>query len=326
MNIISEAQFDAFKAFLDKHEFFFIAGHKEPDGDCVYSCLAMGEILSKMNLEYQLINAGPFKRNEIAETASFFTSTPQFLSEPERKKTGLIILDCSEMHRLGEIDGDLSNLDTFTIDHHLTADVKENCIIDSTAPATCCLLQQLYEKFIGDLDKKTATYIFLGQSTDTGYFKFLGSDSQLVFLQTARLVKAGVNPREIYDKITGGRPYSTRKLLGVLLTRAERACNDKLVITWETLEDTKKFGQEGRDSDSLYSILLSTTGVEVVVFLRQDTEFTCTAGLRSKKDCDVSAIAAKFGGGGHKNASGLSVQGRLENLIPEIKKEFAKVL
>lgn len=326
MKIISDEQFNSFKEFLKKHEFFFVIGHKEPDGDCVYSCLTMGEILKKLDLEYQLLSAGPFKRNEIAEYSSLFTDTPQFLSEPERKKTGLIILDCSEMTRLGEIDGDLTNLDTFIFDHHLTADVKENCIIDSTSPATCSILQQVYEKFVGDLDKKTATYIFLGLSTDTGYFRFLGLDSEEVFLQTARLVKAGVNPREVYDKITGGKPYSTRKLLGVLLSRAERACNDKLVITWETLEDTQKFGLEGRDSDALYSLLLSATGVEAVVFLRQDTEYSCTAGLRSNKDCDVSAIAAKFGGGGHKNASGLSVQGRLEKLIPEIKKEFAKVL
>ena len=59
-----------------------------------------------------------------------------FLSENERKKTGLLICDCSEFHRLGEIDGDLKNLDTFIIDHHKTADCPENaeCIIALDAP------------------------------------------------------------------------------------------------------------------------------------------------------------------------------------------------
>ncbi len=324
MKVITEEQIKSFKDFLNAHKFFFVIGHKEPDGDCVYSCLAIKNILKKLNFEYQLLNAGPFKRNEISEFEDLFTNTPVFLSEPERKETGLIILDCSELKRLGEIDGDLTGLDTFIIDHHLTADVTENCIIDPSAPATCCIIQQLYEKLIGPVDSETANFIFMGQSTDTGYFKFLGNDSSEVFLQTARLVQSGVNPRKVYDKITGGRPYSTRKLLGVLLSRTERYCNDKLALTYETLEDTKKYGQEGRDSDALYSLLLASEGIEAVAFLRQDTEYSCTGGLRSRDDCNVSEIAAHFGGGGHKNASGFSVQGKLENLIPEIKKEFSK--
>ncbi len=326
MKTVSDRQIESFKNFLNTHDFFFIAGHKEPDGDCVSSSLAVSCILKKLNLEFQLLNEGPFKRNEISEFEKYFSKEPQFLSKPERKKTGLIIVDCSELKRLGELEAELKGLDTFIIDHHLTALETDTSIIDSSAPAACCIVQQIYEKVIGELDEEAASYIFFGQSTDTGWFRFLGTDSENVFTQTARLVKAGVNPRTMYDKITGGRPYSTRKLLGILLSKAERYCNNKLVITYETLEDTKKYGQEGRDSDSLYSLLLSAEGVEAVAFLRQDTEFSCTGGLRSRKDCDVSAIAAKFDGGGHKNAAGFSCQGKVENLITEIKKEFSKVL
>jgi len=304
MKIITDEQIKEFKAFLDAHNFFYVIGHKEPDGDCIYSCLGMARLLDKLNLEYQLLNAGPFKRNEVADKAEFFSDKPAFLSEPELKKTGLIMLDCSELKRLGEMGDDLKGLDTFIVDHHLTASVTENCIIDPSSPATCCLIQQLYEKLAGPLTKEVAEYIFFGQSTDTGYFP----------------------SRKTYDKITGGKPYSTRKLLGVLLERSEKYFNDKFIITWETMEDTKKYGLEGRDSDSLYSLLLSCEGVEAVAFLRQDTEHTCTGGLRSRDDVDVSQVAAKFGGGGHKNASGFSVEGKLETLIPQVKKEFGKIL
>ena len=82
MKIITDKQIDSFKLFLKSHNFFFVIGHKEPDGDCIYSCLAMACILKKLNLEYQLLSAGPFKRNEIASKAHFFSDTPQFLSEP----------------------------------------------------------------------------------------------------------------------------------------------------------------------------------------------------------------------------------------------------
>ncbi len=326
MQIISDESIAEFKKFLDSHEFFFIIGHKEPDGDAIYSCLGMAEILQKLNLQYQLLSAGPFKRNDIRDKAGLFTNTPAFLSEPERKKTGLIILDCSEMARLGDIDGDLRNLDTFIIDHHKTADVKSRCIIDSSSPATACLVVQLYEKIIGNLSETAAKNLFFGISTDTGFFRFLNEDSENVFELVARLVHAGASPRKTYSKMTGGKAFSTRKLLGILLSRAELYYNNKLAVTYETMEDTKKYGQEGRDSDSLYSTLLSTEGVEAVLFARQDTEFSCTAGLRSLESVDVSTIAAKFGGGGHKNAAGLSVEGKLENIIPLICKEFAKVL
>lgn len=326
MEIISDEKISRFKNFIDSHDFFYIVGHKEPDGDCIYSCLAVSKVFRHFKKEFQLLNAGPFKRNEIADKAEYFSAVPQFLLESERKKTGLVLLDCSEKKRIGEIDGDLSELDTFIIDHHLTSSETENSIIDPTSPATACLVQQIYEKLVGELTADVANDIFFAQSTDTGYFRFLDETSGEFFLQTARLVKAGANPRKTYDKITGGKPYSTRKLLGVLLERAERFCNGRLIITYETLEDTQKYGQNGRDSDALYSLLLAVDGVEAVVFLRQDTEWTCTAGLRSKDKTDVSAIAAMFGGGGHKNAAGLSVQDTLKTLIPKIQKEFSKVL
>ena len=111
-----------------------------------------------------------------------------------------------------------------------------------------------------------------------------------------------------------------------MIDHAERYLNGKLVVTYETQDDTRRLGQEGRDSDSLYSAMLSVKGVEAVVFVRQETETSCTIGFRSREKVDVSAIAAKFGGGGHRNASGCSTNGKLDTLIPAIVKEFARVL
>ena len=92
------------------------------------------------------------------------------------------------------------------------------------------------------------------------------------------------------------------------------------------MEDTHKFGLEGRDSDALYQLLLSTKDVQAAVFLRQDSPTTCTGGFRSLDSVDVSIIASKFGGGGHKNASGMSCEGKIDTLIPSIVKEFARIM
>ena len=326
--MITEQEFNSFKNFINNHNFFLVIGHKEPDGDCISSCLGIAEILKHYNKQYQLLSAGPFKRTEIQKFEKQFTNEMEFLSEEERKQTGLIICDCSEMHRLGEIEGDLRNLDTFVIDHHKTAEIPNNAqsIIYSTSPAASLLVQLLYENCVGKLTEKIAKILYFGLMTDTGFFRFLTNKDTETFLASARLVEAGANPRETYDEITSGKSYQSRKLLGVMLNHAETYLDGKLIVTYETLEDTKKYGQEGRDSDALYSALLAVKNVEAVVFVRQETDSNCTAGFRSKDRVDVSSVAAKFGGGGHKNASGLSTQGKIETLIPAIVKEFARII
>ena len=328
MKTIPQEKFNAFKSFIENHDYFYIAGHKEPDGDCIASCIGLSKIIERFNKPYVLLNAGPFKRVEIKKYANFFTAKMDFQTNEERKRTGLIICDCSEISRLGDIDGDLTGFDTFIIDHHKTAEIPDdaNCIIDSTCPAASILVQFLYENLAGEIPLELAEIIFFGAMTDTGFFKFLSPNDADVLVAISRLVKAGVDPRKTYDYITSGKAYSTRKLLGILLDHAERYIDGKLVLTYETMDDTKKWGQEGRDSDALYSAFLAVAGVEAVVFLRQDTDTTCTAGLRSKDRIDVSAVAAKFGGGGHKNASGFSCNGKLETLIPSVVKEFSRIM
>lgn len=331
MQIIDDKYFKDFKSFIDEHEFFLITGHKDPDGDCVASCLGIAAILDYYKKEYELLSAGPFKKTEIIKYKDRFTDTISFLDEDQRKKTGLIITDCSEIKRLGEIDGDLNNLDLFIIDHHLTADLSTNAkgYINPKAPACAYLIQLFYENLIGPIPAPTAEILFFGICTDTGFFRFLTSkdDESADLLNAAsRLVQYGADPRNTYNDINNGKPWNTRKLLGVLLEKAERYLDGKLIITFETIEDTKKYGTEGRDTDALYQLLLSTKDVQAAVFLRQDTPDTCTAGFRSLDKIDVSKVASKFGGGGHKNASGMSCEGKIDTLLPAIVKEFARIM
>lgn len=328
MKEITQKDADCFKEFILSRDFFFIVGHKEPDGDAIHSCLGVAEILKHFGKQYQLLSAGPFKRTEILCHADKFSSEAQFLSNEDRKKTGLIIVDCSEFSRIGDLNGDIKGLATFIIDHHKTAECPDNALsyIDDSSPSTANLIQQFYEKIIGHVPGDVAQTLFFGICTDTGFFKYILPGNGNIFHAAARLIDAGADPRGTYDAITGGKPFKTRKLLGLMLDRAELYSGGKLIVTYETMEDTQKYGSNGRDSDSLYQLLLSVEGVVAVAFLRQETVHTCTGGFRSRGNIDVSAIAAKFGGGGHKNAAGMSCEGRLDTLIPSVCKEFARVL
>lgn len=328
MKNVSRQDAHKFELFIKNHEFFLIAGHKEPDGDAVSSCMAVAAIVRHFGKQYQLLSAGPFKRAEVAKHADFFTSEVQFLSNEDIKRTGLIIVDCSEYSRLGDLDGDISGIDTFIIDHHKTASCPENAefYIDDTSPSCSNIIQQFYELIVGELSKEVAENLFFGVCTDTGFMRYLSPGDGNVFVNISRLVDAGGDPRGTYDKMTGGKAFKTRKLLGVLLEKTELYYNGKLALTYETLDDTQKYGSDGRDSDALYQLLLSVEGVQAVAFLRQESANSCTGGFRSRGNIDVSSVAAKFGGGGHKNASGMSCEGKLDSLIPSVCKEFARIL
>ena len=191
---ISQDKIHELKAFIEAHNFFFIAGHKEPDGDCIASCLGIAAILDFNNKPYQLLSAGPFKRNEVIRWQDKFSDTMDFQDDNERKNTGLFITDCSEIIRLGEIDGDLKGFDTFVIDHHKTSelDAAVKGYVNAEAPACAFLLQLFYEKLIGPLPSELAKTLFFGICTDTGFFRFLTTNSSEVFAAVSRLVAYGV--------------------------------------------------------------------------------------------------------------------------------------
>ena len=69
---ITDGQISKFKEFLEQHDSFLIAGHKEPDGDCVSSCIGLSYIVEKYGKPYVMLNAGPFKRNEIKKYAEYY--------------------------------------------------------------------------------------------------------------------------------------------------------------------------------------------------------------------------------------------------------------
>jgi len=191
MNLLTEQQTESFRAFIRDHDFFYIAGHKEPDGDCIFSCLSLGLLIQSAGKPYQLLSAGPFKRPEIHLYEKQFSPSMQFLTEEERRHTGLIISDCSEFARLGDLDGDVKKLDTFVIDHHKTAACPAGAqsIIVPSAPATCSLVQMLYEGIAGSLPKEAAEYLFVGLSTDTGFSGFLRRTLRKCFMRRPGLSK-----------------------------------------------------------------------------------------------------------------------------------------
>lgn len=325
MSKLMQEDFANFEAFVKKHENFIIAGHKEPDGDCIASAIALSTLLHQMGKKSFMVSAGPFKRTEVKKYENLFL---QDISEiPADTEYGLFLVDCSLIERIGDVGITENKYDTFIIDHHKTAGKStEKSIIMPASPAAVYLLQQLFEHFKIPIAKETAVILFFGLCTDTGFFRFLEENSADIFAAVSRLVEKGANPKKTYAEITGNKPFASRKLLGILLERTELFFDGRLAITYETFEETEKYGKDSRDSDSLYQLLSSSAGVEAIASIKQESPTTCTAGLRSKDSVDVSTVAASLGGGGHKNASGLLRENSsIEDLKKDLLAEFAKI-
>jgi phosphoesterase RecJ-like protein len=300
---------EAFIRFIQRYSRFFVAGHKEPDGDCVGSQLALCSALRRLGKEALACQAGPFKRGEIAAYQRFFVSE----IPAEREGAALIIVDCTGLDRIGELEKDCAALPLALIDHHATgaADGAAVSYIDSIAPATVLLIHLLIKALGLSVTREEAAWLFLGLCTDTGFFRHLDAEASCVFSAASELVRAGASPKETFAAMHGGKSLESRLLLGAVLSRVTPYFGGKLLLSTEEMAETERYGLEGRDSDSLYQLLTAVRGVEAVAMLRQESAETCAAGFRSTGRIDVSRVAAALGGGGHKNAAGALYQGSL---------------
>ncbi|MDR0636917.1 MAG: bifunctional oligoribonuclease/PAP phosphatase NrnA [Treponema sp.] len=314
--------------FIKSGDKFLVVGHKEPDGDCVGSQLALCSVLRRLGKQAIPCSAGPFKRSELKSYAECFISV---VGEAERKGAAVIVLDCSMPSRTGNIASAIEGLPIAVIDHHVAGQHTPNAatapvFLDPLAPSVTVLCLLLIEALGIEPTAEEAELLFFGLCTDTGFFRHTDEQSATTFEYAARLIRYGANPKKIYNLIYGGKNLASRYLLAIQLRRARPYFDGKLLLTSESYEETQQFGLEGRDSDSLYQLLQGVAGVEAIVIIRQETPETCTIGLRSRDWVDVAAIAARFGGGGHKNAAGASASGTIEELQPQILAAFADAL
>lgn len=307
--------------FLESHDCFYVLGHKEPDGDCVGSQLALASFLKALGKRVHILSSGPFTRTEILGYEHRFKRQ----APPERahERTGAFVLDCSEMSRIGEVQESMPDVPFAFVDHHRSSSPPgEWDYIDSSAPSVCLLVYKMMEALGHKPSREEAELLFFGFSTDTGFFRHLDEGSAESVMIAASLVEAGASPKKTFFAMSGGKSLFSRKLMGETLTRTEPYYDGMLLVSYITLEDQRRYGMASRDSDMLYQLLMGVAGCEACMVVRQESEGGCTVGFRSREKIDVGSIAARFGGGGHRLAAGLSINGSLEDVMEKLIEAF----
>ena len=309
--------------FIREGEKFLIAGHKEPDGDCVGSQIVLASVLQKLGKETILCSAGPFKRSEIKQYENLFYSAPEGNWGSDFR---VILVDCSSLERTGDISKYLEGRPMAVIDHHEAGDFANNTFfIEENATAATVLVLKLILALGLQPDREEAGFLFLGLCTDTGFFRHVDENGAETFEVAAALIRAGANPKAAYSAIYGGKSFDSRRSMGHVLARTESLFDGKLLLSSEDYDDVCRFGLDGRDSDSMYQLLQTVEGMEAIVFIRQETPEKCAVGFRSRSSVDVGSIAMSFGGGGHKNAAGVSIPGTVAEIRQKIIDIFEKI-
>ena len=311
--------------FIKTGNKFIIAGHKDPDGDCVGSQLALVSVLKRMGKEAIPCSAGPFKRTEVKPYEKFFPPVPN-----ELRKMQVIITDCSSSERTGTLGPLLKGLPTALVDHHERGEYTEKpnpfpAYIDDKAHSCTILILNLIRALGLEPSREEAELLLFGLCTDTGFFRHADSEDAETFDAAAFLIRAGANPKETFDAIHGGKNLESRIFLGHILSRMESHFEGRLILSTEEYEETQRFGHEGRDSDTLYQLIQSIAGVEAIVIIRQENPDSCTVGFRSRDQVDVALVAQSLGGGGHKNAAGAAVAGTIPELRIKILEAFQNI-
>jgi phosphoesterase RecJ-like protein len=216
----------------------------------------------------------------------------------------LLVVDTSRPERAGvpvpEAGGARLNLDHHE-DNPFYAEVN---LVNPRAAASAEIVADLYIELGVPIDKEAAEAIYAGIRTDTGDFRFRNISARAHEL-VADLLRAGVIPAEVHERINRRGSLEQLRIVGVSLANAERY-GEVLISTVENA-DYARTGAGELDSKEAIDQLRSVAGVDVVAHLREVPEGT-KGSLRSER-FDVGEIARHFGGGGHRLAAGYTRRG-----------------
>jgi phosphoesterase RecJ-like protein len=290
---------------------FLVTAHARPDGDAVGSVLACWMLLEQMG-----------KRAEMAcsdRVPVIYRSLPCSSQIGQRSHVdgdydAVILLECDSIER-SRLEG-LENRFLINIDHHASGRAFAN--VNWIDPNACAVAEMIYRlaKAAGvSITPAMATCLYTAVLTDTGSFSYGGTGAH-TFELAADLVRRGANPSLIAQDVYFSNPASKMLLLGAALRNLRR--DGVISWLWVTNEDMKSTGAEEEDCEGIVNYALSISGVAIAAFLRELPDRRVRLSLRGKGQINVAAIAERWGGGGHRNASGCTLEGPLPGAMERI--------
>lgn len=311
---MNTAQIKTIIDFIDKYDNFLLFGHEDPDADSICSMLVFSAFLIDRGKESTVYAQLPFTRKELQTLAPLCRGKVD--SSSLKGSTAVFLIDCSTPERTGPFADTAGRFPCAVIDHHDSGEINGGAgIIEPEAPSATALVLDFLLANNFTPDREQSQLLLLGLCTDTGFFRHVSAGESGAFKAAAKLCELGASPNSAYYTIYGSRSPGSRIFLATIFSRMQFRFDGKLLTVYEKLSDLQLFAAEDRDKDVMYQLLLGTEGVVVTAYFKEEENSRCSVSLRTREEIDLSLAASDLGGGGHKKASGYTVESSIENAI-----------
>ncbi len=286
-----------------------VVSHRDPDGDALGASLGLLHLLEPMGKEIWVHSAGP-----LPEEYAFLPGMERVSDgfPPAGEVDLAVLLDCHQPARAGRAAAEyLPQVGrAVVVDHHQGAvEFGDPAWVDPGYAATSQMLAQMAAEAGWSLNPQAATCLFVGLQTDTGSFRYSNATPR-AFRTAAGLVEAGADPWAVSQQVYATRPKRLR-LLARILDGLGFQAGGRLAVGQVSLAELSEMDADSRDLEDAVEAIRGIPGVEVAVLLRELEGGGVKASLRSRGGLDVAAVAIALGGGGHRSAAGMRLEGTL---------------
>ena len=319
---------DSYSKIAEKmrsYEHVLIFPHIHPDGDALGSSGALCRALRILDIEaYVLVDENfPHNFDFLDEDISTFDNEVfnglDYLA---------VMVDCSDTSRISNrLDVFKSAKERIVIDHHITASpdfTPDLMRVEPDSAATGELIYYIINELGITMDKYISYAIFTAITTDTGNFQHSNTTARSHKIAAALYDVDGFNSKPVSNLIYNRDSLNSFELEKLVMDSIKIYEQGKIIIAFITQEMLKKTNTDMSETDRFITKLMTIDEVEIAVILKENQANLTKVSLRAKSYADVSKLADKFGGGGHKRAAGfnLSVPPKeaLSLIIDDLKK------
>ncbi|UCD48847.1 MAG: bifunctional oligoribonuclease/PAP phosphatase NrnA [Phycisphaerales bacterium] len=314
---------------IDRATNVLITTHAKPDGDACGCVAVLTEVLRAHGKTVQpvLLSAAPDWYGFLFDEELPVLATESQVDELTAGALGvfdlIVIADTNSYSQLPRFERYLrqATAPILVIDHHATSDgLGQAQLVDTTAAAAGLVTYDFLRHAGWPITEKMAEALFVAIATDTGWFQFNNADSR-TYQSAAELIDLGVKPAQVYDKLYHNFSYPRFQLMLRMLDRLELLLDGRYAVQHILQEDFARAGATYQDTENLINECHRIGSVIVSALLVELHDGRVRCSLRSRGAIDVSEIAAKFGGGGHKMAAGTFLPGPIAHAKQLIRDE-----
>jgi phosphoesterase RecJ-like protein len=301
---------------LRERETFLVTSHARPDGDAIGSALGLQHLLESMGKRVTVVFADliPSMYHCLPGVNRILHKLPQG-PLPEVA----VLLECDSIERTGfaRIEAEM----IVNIDHHQSG--RNFGDVNWIDPEACAVGAMVYDLAVASGEAITpamASCLYTAVLTDTGSFTYASTDAA-TFGLAEHLLERGADANGITQSIYFSNPESKLRVLGAALINME--IDGEIAWTFVGRTEMESTGAIAEDCEGIVNHLIGIAGVRAALFLREMPAGGCfRLNLRSKGSVDVAEVAERFGGGGHRNASGCTVDGSLAEVAARMVNEL----